>query len=429
MDVDILFNIVPRLLPTLMLGLVAMVGLILLKKPFSDTITGTIKTMAGVLVLFTAVDVLSGVINHIGELFGLVVTYGGGAPAGDWVAFLANYGLEIVLVMVFGFLVNLVLARLTRWKYVYLTGHVMFWNAFMVVAGLADSGAWQGWSLVVIGSLVQGLLSTLFPALIAPFVFKLTGKQDFTIGHSTTILAVIGALVGKWFGDPSKSAEDLQLPQGLSFLKNMTVSTSLVMLLIFLVMGLIVGLPAAAGAFTGGVIWLWFPWILLQAVLFSAGLVILLTGVRMMLGEIVPAFNGIAKRIVPEGIPALDCPMVFPYGQNALMIGFPIAMIASLVALVVFNLLGYPYLLLPLVVSAFFDVGPGAVLANATGGRRGVVIASIVGGVLLIVLQALSIPLVYNTAAGFLNAFGGNDFSVIAILVGGITRFISRIFG
>jgi PTS system ascorbate-specific IIC component len=155
----------------------------------------------------------------------------------------------------------------------------------------------------------------------------------------------------------------------------------------------------------------------------------LLTGARMMLGEIVPAFNGIAKKIVPDGIPALDCPMVFPFGQNALMIGFPIAMIASLVTLVIFNLFGYPYLLLPLVVAAFFDVGPAAVLANATGGRRGVIIASIVGGILLIVFQAISIPFVYNTAAGFLNAFGGNDFSIIAIVVGGLTRLVTGVFG
>jgi len=428
MDVDVIFNIVPRLLPTLMLGLVAMVGLILLKKTFSETLTGTIKTMAGVLVLFTAVDVLVGVITHVSDLFGMVFVYEGQAVAADWVAFLANFGVEIVLVMVFGFLVNLFFARVTKWKYVFLTGHIMFWNAFMVVAGLADSGALRGVALVVIGSLVHGFLSTLLPALIAPFVFKLTGEKDFTIGHSTTILAVIGALLGKWFGDPSKSTEDLDVPEGYSFIKSMTVSTSLIMFLIFLVMGFIVGLPAAAGAFTGGVVWLWFLWIIMQSVLFGAGLVILLAGVRMMLGEIVPAFNGIAKKIVPDGIPALDCPMVFPYGQNALMIGFPIAMVASLITLVLFNVFGYPYLLLPLVVAAFFDVGPAAVLANATGGLRGVIIASIVGGVLLIVFQAISLPFVFNTAAGFLNAFGGNDFSIIAIVVGGLTRLVTGIF-
>ena len=429
MDVTTIFNIVPRLLPAFMLGIVSMVGLILLKKAVGDVVMGTIKTMTGVLILFTGVDVLNTVIVAIAQLFSLAYTTEGVAPAGDWVAFLADFGVEIVLVMVLGFLVNLALARLTRWKYVFLTGHILFWNAFMVVAGLAEGGFIRGVPLVIVGGVVHGLLCTLFPALMAPFVFKLTGKQDFTIGHTTTILAVIGALLGKWFGDPSQSTEDIPVPKGLAFIKSMTVSTALVMVVIFLVMGFIVGLPNAAASFTGGVVWLWFPWIILQGVLFAAGLVILLTGVRMMLAEIVPAFNGIARKIVPDGIPALDCPMVFPYGQNALVIGFPLAMAASLVTLVIFNLFGYPYLLLPLVVAAFFDVGPGAVLANATGGRRGVIIASVVGGVLLIVFQAISVPFVTNTAAGFLNAFGGNDFSVIAVLVGGLARLVGGVMG
>ncbi len=429
MDVGIIFNIVPRLLPTFMLGLVALVGLLLLKKSFSEVVTGTVKTMAGVLILFTAVDVLVGVISPISQLFGQVYTYEGNAAGADWTAFLGNYGLEVVLVMVFGFLVNLVLARVTKWKYVFLTGHIMFWNAFMVVAALADGGNVGRLTIIIAGSLIHGFLSTLFPALITPFVFKLTGRKDFTIGHTTTIIAVIGALIGKWFGDPSKSTEDMELPEGLGFIKSMTISTSIIMFLIYLVMGFIAGLDFAAATFTGGVVWMWFLWIILQAILFGAGLTILLTGVRLMLAEIVPAFNGVAKKIVPNATPALDCPMVFPFGQNALVIGFPIAMIASLVTLVIFGLAGYPYLLLPLVVAAFFDVGPAAVLANATGGRRGVILASIVGGVLLIVFQALSLPFVMNTAAGFVNAFGGNDFSIIAIVVGGVTRLITGLFG
>lgn len=429
MDISVIFNIVPRLLPTFMLGIVAMFGLILLRKTFSEIISGTLKAMAGVLVLFTAVDVLSAVISPISTLFGFVYKAGGTASAADWTAFLGTYGLEIVLVMVFGFLVNMLLARITKWKYIFLTGHIMFWNAFMVVAALADGGALKGIPLIIIGSLVQGILSTFLPAIIAPFVFKMTGKKDFTIGHTTTVIAVLGALIGKWLGDPSKSTEDMKLPEGLSFIKSMTVSTSLIMILIYLVMGWIVGVPAAAETFTGGVTWLWYLWVIIQGILFGAGLAVLLTGVRMMLAEIVPAFSGIAKKIVPDAIPALDCPMVFPYGQNALMIGFPIAMISSLITLVIFNLAGYPYLLLPLVVAAFFDVGPAAVLANATGGRRGVILASIMGGVLLIVFQALSLPFIMNTAAGFVNAFGGNDFSIIAIVVGGITRLITGIFG
>ena len=238
MDVSIIFNIVPRLLPTFMLGLVSMLGMILLRKSIGEIISGTIKTMAGVLVLFTAVDVLDSVISPIAALFGFIYVSEGGAVATDWTAFLGVYGVQIVLVMVIGFLINLLLARIIKWKYIFLTGHIMFWNAFMVVAALVDNSGLKGILLVVVGGVVQGLLSTLLPAMVAPFVFKLTGRKDFTIGHTTTVLAVIGALVGKWLGDPSKSTEDMELPEGLSFMKSMTVSTTLVMILIYLVHGM-----------------------------------------------------------------------------------------------------------------------------------------------------------------------------------------------
>jgi len=408
-----------------MLGIVALVGLLLLRKPLEDVVTGTVKTMVGVLVLFAGVDLLVNTISPISTLFSKMYAYEGEAIPGDWVGFLGEYGVEIVLIMVFGFVVNLLLARFTKMKYVFLTGHILFWNAYMVAAGLADAGRISGVALIVIGAIILGVLSTVLPALLAKFVFQLTGSEDFTIGHTTTTHAFLGAWIGKLVGDPSESMEDIEFPKALGFLKSMTVSTSIIMALLYLVMSLIAGWGWSAEQFSNANPTMLFFWILFQGLMFGAGLTVLLTGVRMMLGEIIPAFHGLAQKVVPDAVPALDCPMVFPYGQNSLALGFPIAMVFSLLTLVVFGLLGYKYVLLPLVVAAFFDVGPAVIIANATGGRRGAIVTAAVGGILLIVLQAISIPFVSNTAAGFVNLFGGNDFSLIAILV----RGVASIFG
>ena len=427
MNTEIVFKLVPRLLPTFMLGVVALCGLLFQRKSFSDIVSGTIKTMAGVIILFTAVDMISGIISPLSDMFGVLYAVDNGTamqPVADFTIFLGEFGLQIVLVMAFGFLVNVLLARITPLKYVFLTGHILFWNAFMVTAVLVNNSAFSGMALVAIGSLILGVFSTVLPALIAPSVRKLTGSSEFTIGHTTTSLALVGVLVAKLVGDDSKSTEDLNVPEGLSFLKEMVISTSIIMFLLYLIVGLMVGTQSAAETYAGGQVWLWLLWTLFQGISFGAGLVVLLTGVRMMLAEIIPAFHGIAKSVVPDAVPALDRPMVFPYAPNALAIGFPIAMVTSLITLILFGTFGYSYVLLPLIVAAFFDVGPAAVLGNAVGGRRGAIAAAAVGGVLLIVLQALSLPFIADTAGSFIQAFGGNDFSLIAIVVGGIARLL-----
>ncbi len=291
MDLNIIFTLVPRLLPTFLLGIVALLGLLFQRKTFNEIISGTVKTMAGVLILFAAVDLLVAAISPISEMFGQVYQMEAVHETADFTAFLGEYALEVVLIMVFGFLVNVILARITPLKYVFLTGHILFWNAFMVAAALGDRGRISGVALIIVGSLIMGVISTVLPALIAPFVFRLTGERTFTIGHTTTILAVVGALIGKLVGKPEQSTEDMNVPEGLGFLKEMVISTSIIMFLLYLVFGLIAGPQWAADNYVGGQIWIWVVWTIFKGISFGAGLVVLLTGVRMMLAEIIPALT------------------------------------------------------------------------------------------------------------------------------------------
>ena len=71
----------------------------------------------------------------------------------------------------------------------------------------------------------------------------------------------------------------------------------------------------------------------MQAITFAAGVYIILAGVRMLIAEIIPAFKGIADKLVPNTKPALDCPTIFPFAPNAVIIGFIFSFLAGLVSM------------------------------------------------------------------------------------------------
>lgn len=418
-----ILKIGPMMFMALVMGALALLGLILQRKSLSDTIKGTFKTIIGVVILLKGLDVLVGALSPLAAIFGTLFTVKG-APMPDFGAFLGEQGAVIGAVMVLGFAVNVLLARFTRFKYIFLTGHILFWNAFIFAGVFMDSGGLSGLTLILVAGLFLGIYSTFMPALTQPFVNQLVGgKAEFAIGHSTAGISFIGGYIGKWFGDKSRSTEEIQFPSSLDFLRDVSLAAGIIMFVVYLIAAPIAGIAFVQESLSGGQSWV--MWAMLNGISFAAGLTILLTGVRMMLGEILPAFRGIATKLVPNAIPALDCPLVFPYAPNAVLIGFLMSLVTSAVTIIIFGLGGYTYVLLPLVVACFFDVGPAAVLANASGGLRGAVIAGAVGGVLLIVFQAFSLPFVANTVGGFLNAFGGNDFSLIAIVGGMIAKLLA----
>src|SRR5699024_5975681 len=122
----------------------------------------------------------------------------------------------------------------------------------------------------------------------------------------------------------------------------------------------------------------WFLFSLIQGLTFAAGVNIVLSGVRMVIAEIVPAFKGISEKLVPNSKPALDCPVVFPYAPTAVLIGFLVSFLGGIVGLAILVLLNNTgmslALILPGVIPHFFCGATAGVFANATGGRRGTII-------------------------------------------------------
>ena len=108
----------------------------------------------------------------------------------------------------------------------------------------------------------------------------------------------------------------------------------------------------------------------------------------MFLGELVPSFKGIADKLVPGAIPALDVPALFGFAPNSLMIGFIMAVIGMLVGMFVSSAV-FGTTPLVSIIGAFFTGGVAGIMGNAIGGRRGSIVSGFIYGFLLIFLSGM----------------------------------------
>lgn len=406
------------------LALVAMIGLILQKKSASEVIRGTLMTAIGFFVLNAGTGLITGKsIDGISAAFNAILPEAA-APA-QTVDIGGQYGTQIGIVMLIGFAFNLLIARLTKWKSIFLTGHMLYWFPYVFIAAGVDAGL-TGGKLIGLAAVFTGLYMVIAPNLMHPLVKKVTGKDDFTIGHPTTTLSVLSAGIAKLTGDPSQSCEDVKVPKSLGFLREVSITGSITIAVVYIVLYFIL----LANGLTPGEVWGYaggstgfFTYCFTHAIYFGVGMTIMLQGVRMLIGEIVPAFKGIAEKVVPGAIPALDCPVIFNYGPNSLIIGFITAMITSTITILL-TAGRFPTVVIPLVVTCFFENGCAAIIANAYGGRRGTIIACVVNGIVMVLLVGFGAYFFNNTIQPWMLVYGGQDFSLWGIVEGAIAHLI-----
>ncbi|SEH43696.1 MULTISPECIES: PTS ascorbate transporter subunit IIC [Atopobiaceae] len=400
------------------IALIAMVGLILQKKPVSEVVRGTLTTAIGFVVLNTGTGLITGnAIDGVSTAFSMLLPAAAQPPATVDIG--AQYGTEIGIVMLVAFAINLVFARLTKWKSVFLTGHMLYWFPFVFIAAGVNAGL-SGATLIGLAAVFTALYMIVAPNLMHPLVKKVTGKDDFTIGHPTTTLSLISAGVAKLVGDPEHSCEDLKVPKSLGFLREVSITGSITIAVVYVVLYFIL----IANGFDPGEVWEYsslntgfFTYLVTHAIYFGVGMTVMLMGVRMLIAEIVPAFKGIAEKVVPGAIPALDCPVIFGYGPNSLIIGFITAMISSTICILITPGL-FPTVVIPLVTTCFFENGCAAIIANAYGGVRGTIIACIVNGIVMVFLVGLGAYFFNNTIQTWMLVYGGQDFSLWGIVEG-----------
>lgn len=409
--------------PAFLIGFIALIGLLVQKKPVQTVISGTIKTIVGFLIMSQGVNLIVGAVDGLGPLMSRVFGIQAVQVTMASAAYVQSYGSTFTLIMTFGFLINVLLARFTKFKYIYLTGHMMFWTVMVFCAVIVElfPGVSQT-TLLVIGSIVMGLYWTLSPALTAKYSQDVTGSDEFVLGHNVSIGAWVAGFLAPFLGKPEDSAEELKMPSSLAFVKDITVVTGLVMTLIYVLFVIVAGGGYVEAEISGGQNFILYA--LTKGFGFSLALTILLAGVRMMIAEIVPAFRGISMRIVPDAKPALDCPVFFNYAPTSLMLGFLITFATSMVLALVLGLTGIAGIVPP-ITPAFFEGGTMAIFANARGGKKAVVIVSILAGIWIVAGQAICMPLFTNTVADMYTWWNSPDIITYPPILYGILRIFT----
>ncbi|UNX54615.1 PTS ascorbate transporter subunit IIC [Georgenia sp. TF02-10] len=408
--------------PAFIIGFVALVGLIAMRRAASDVIKGTLKTILGFMILQAGsgiiVDSLVPFSQMFEDAFGLegVIAEDNAIAA----AVQAVLSMETSFILVFGFLLNLVFARLTPLKYIFLTGHMMFSMAATIAIVLDQMGV-SGWAAVGVGSVIQGVTSVVFPALAQPFVRKVTGNDNVAFGFYGSSLVWATGWIGGKLGNKERTTEDVKISPKLDFLKEMSVLMSIVMVLVYGVAAAFAS-PELVAELSGEQ-----PaplMVVLNALTFVVGILILLQGVRMFLGELIPAFKGISEKLVPGAKPALDVPIFYAFAPTATTIGFIMAVVGGLVATVLSTFT--TVVVLPSVIGLFFMGAAAGVFGNAMGGRRGAVIAGFLLGFLFQFIVAVAYPLVGLDDYGITGLwFASPD----AILVVALMRAVGLLFG
>ncbi|WET40194.1 PTS ascorbate transporter subunit IIC [Citrobacter enshiensis] len=399
--------------PAIIIAFIAFLGLCLQRSKVSAIIRGTVLAFVGFVLIKTGGGILGGVLTMFSDLFTHAFGLRGVVPSNEAIMALTidKLGRPAAIILFFAMIVNIFLARYTRFKSIYLSLHLVVFMAFSVTAALTGLG-YSELFCIVFGSLVIGTYMAVFPTLLSRFSRKVIGHNDYCIAHAASTSYLAASYLGKWFGNTSVDVEHVTVSDKFSFLKNPDVAT-------FLTMFFLLGISSlfASNEYMDGILKQqpYLIWLLERSATFAGGLFIAKKGVVLFAEEIVPAFKGFSQVVAPGAIPAVDPMVLFEKSPNAVLIGFLVSFFAELCCIALFPLIGLP-IIIPGILASFTCGGTAAIFGNATGGFRGAVIASFFNGLLLCFLPAMVLPLFSHLGVNGVT-FADPDFTILSLFI------------
>jgi len=401
--IDFIVNQVLRE-PSIFLGIIVLLGMLFLKRKGKDILVSTLKTIVGVRILQVGAGTL---VSSSAPMMKMLVSAFGlqGRVADPWT--LVGEGLEVMadtplvgqlgLIMVLAWLLHLLLSRITPLKVVYLTGHVAFSDTASVMFFVFLLTGWVDWRAIAFAVVLLAIYWWFWPAMAKKPLEKLVGDDNITIGHNMAVFGPVAMWLSKLLGDPKQDTEKLEMPGWLSVMKDSVISYSVIMAFLYTLIGVLSG-PTAAAEFTGGYNYILFSF--MQGINIAVGVTILLLGVRMFLAELLPAFQGFAKVVVPGAVPAVDNPVFWTYAPQATLLGLVFTVLGMVAGIGLQVLIGSPFITVPSVIPIFFGGCTLGAFASKYGGVRGTILSTFILGIVQVFGSAWLAQVIGTSVAG-----------------------------